>query len=1126
MDLCLMMSNFNLNNMKKNLLCLLIAGALAFVHASVFSQGITTSSLEGTVLKMTSEPLSDANVVVLHEPSGTSYGTTTRADGRFNLPNIRPGGPYKITISYLGYEPDVTQNLQFKLGENKDLIFILMESGTTLSELTVTARKDFLLDGDRTGAATNLSRQTIDRMPSISRSINDLTKMAPQSNGVSFAGRDNRFNNYTIDGITYNNNFGLGDAQFSGSDPVSMDAIEEVQVNIAPYDVREGNFTGANVNAITKSGGNIFNGSAYAYYKNESMSGDKIGDQTIDISDSYKKIFGARVGGPIIKDLLSFFVSIESEENSVPGLSKVAARPDRPADGINVSRVTAERLDFVKERIQSLYGYDPGEYEGYKFGDKGLRLNARLDYNISSKHKAMIRFNRYTANTDVTINGNSLRYNPSALRYNNTNRFGIEAMNFRNSHYIIDKNVTSVVGELNSIISTELANNFRIGYNMVTDPIRSIPGEQDFPFIEVMEFEGTTPLYYMTLGNELFSVGNQLLNNIFSITDNISYYMGKHSFTAGFSFENMTFENAFNPVLHGLYRYDSYDDFVASVINGDLNVRPSLFLQGYSYKGKGDIPIDETKFGQFSFYVQDKFKYDEKLTITAGLRVDLPFYPIDLPTNPVLDTMTFNGARLTFVNPLNNETVIPDVSVLPGIKPLWSPRVGVNYDVFGDRKLQVRGGSGLFSGRIPFVWISNQVNNNGVTRGGFGLTPTQWGTGTRPTWEGFQSDVTYYQPDPTTLTAQVSSSLAITDTDFKLPQVWRSNLAADYELPYGIVATVEGIFSKDINSPLAININTNAPTDTIQMPNGYQFPYWTNSNAYATNSRFSGGVILLTNTNIGYYASGTVQLHKTFKGESSVGFAYTRSISKDYGLIGGSQAASLWPDVVAWDRNKPEVGFARFDKPHRVVAHATFSSKTFYQKFNTTISIFYDGAHGGRFSYTYSGRFNDGAARLMYIPETAEQAYLVDKTNTAGEVILTAAQQWEILNKYIEQDKYLDKNRGKVAERNGALLPWVNRFDLRFAQDIDVTKAGGDQRLRIHIDILNLGNLLNSNWGIAQTNTQRNLMNFEGIDANGNPRFTINTVSGTTEYPTESYRNIIDISQTWSAQIGIRYLFN
>jgi hypothetical protein len=1113
----------NSNNMKKNLLCLLIAGILSFMHASVCSQGITTSSLEGSVLKMTSDPLSDANVVVVHEPSGTSYGTITRPDGRFNLPNIRTGGPYKITITHMGYDPDVTQNIYFKLGENKDLIFIMLESGTTLSELTVTARKDFLLDGDRTGAATNLSRQTIDRMPSISRSINDLTKMSPQSNGVSFAGRDNRFNNYTIDGITYNNNFGLGTGQSSGSDPISIDVIEEVQVNIAPYDVREGNFTGANVNAITRSGGNIFTASAYAYYKNERLIGNKIDDKILNVSESFKKIFGARIGGPIVKDMLSFFVSLESEENSVPGLSKVAARPGLNPDGVNVSRVTAERLDFVKEQIQTLYGYDPGDYEGYKTLDKGIRLNARLDYNISSKHKAMIRLNSYVAATDEIVNGNSLRYNPSALRYQNTNRYGIEAMNFTNSHYSVDKNVTSIVGEVNSIISTEMANNFRIGFNMITDPIRKIPGGQKFPFIEVLEFDGTTPLYYMTLGNELYSVGNQLINNIFSVTDNFSYYMGKHAFTAGFSFESMTFENAFNPALHGVYRFNSYDDFVAAVINQDINVRPALFLQGYSYKGKGDIPVDETKFGQFAIYIQDKFKFDEKLTITAGLRVDLPFYPIDLPNNPVLDTMTFNGAPLSFVNPLNYETITPDVSVLPGIKPLWSPRVGFNYDVFGDRKLQVRGGSGLFSGRIPFVWISNQVNNNGVTRGGFGYTPTQWGTSGRPTWDGFQSDVTYYQPDPSNLTAQVSSGLAITDPNFKLPQVWRSNLAADIELPYGIVATVEGIFSKDYNSPLAVNINTNAPTDTIQMPNGYQLPYWTNANAYVTNPRFSGGVILLTNTNIGYYASGTIQLTKNFKDENSMGFAYTRSISKDYGLIGGSQAASLWPDVVAWDRNKPEVGFARFDKPHRVVAHATLNTKVLSDKNTMLISVFYDGAHGGRFSYTYSGRFNDGAARLMYIPSTFEESYLIDKT-VAGEVI-TAAQQWEILNKYIEQDKYLNKNRGKVAERNGALLPWVNRLDLRIAQDIDITRKG-DHRLRIHFDILNLGNMLNKKWGVAQTFTQRNLMNFEGIDTNGNPRFTVNTMSGTTEFPTESYRNIIDISQTWSAQIGIRYLFN
>ncbi len=1109
--------------MKKSLFLFLTTVVFSLSAHLGYSQGVTTSSFEGTVLKMTGESLSDVNIIVLHEPSGTTYGTTTRSDGRFNLPNIRTGGPYKVTITHLGFDPDITENLYFKLGESKDMVFILNESGTELAELTVVARKDYLLDADRTGATTNLSKNTIERMPSITRSINDLTKMAPQSNGVSFAGRDNRFNNYTIDGITYNNNFGLGNAQFSGSDPISMDVIEEVQINIAPYDVREGNFTGANVNAITRSGGNMFEASAYAYYKNERLIGNKVDDNVINVADAFKKIYGARIGGPILKDKLSFFVSIESEEASNPGLSKVASRPGLLPDGINVSRVEASRLDFVRERINAIYGYDPGEYEGYKFGDGGLRLNGRLDFNISTNHKAMVRFNRYTANQDVTVNGNSLRYNPSNLRYSNTNRFGIECMNFRNSHYQIETNVTSLVGELNSIFGTDMANNLRIGYNSITDPTRGIPGGQDFPFIEVLEFEGTTPLYYMTLGNELYSIGNQVLNDIFNITDNFSYFTGKHSFTAGFNFETMKFINAYNPVLHGLYRYNSYDNFVASVINQDLNVQPDLFLQGYSYKGVGDIPVDETKFGQFAVYIQDKYKFNEKLSVTAGLRIDLPYYPIDLPNNPVLDTMTFQGSPLSFINPINGDKVKPDVSVLPGVKPLWSPRIGFNYDVLGDRKLQVRGGTGLFSGRIPFVWISNQVNNNGVTRGGFGLVPNQWGTGTYPSWNGFQSDVTYYQPDPSTLKAEVSSSLAVTDVNFRLPQVWRSNLAADYELPYGVIATVEGIFSKDFNSPLAVNINTNAPTDTIQMPNGIVLPYWTNSNAFVTNSKFNGGVILLTNTNVGYYASGTIQLSKNFGNENNIGIGYTRSISKDYGLIGGSQAASLWTDVVVWDRNKPEVGYSRFDKPHRIVAHATLNTKIFSEKNTFLISIFYDGANGGRFSYTYSGKFNDGAARLMYIPSKKEEAYLIDKT--VGGNTVTADQQWDILDKYIQQDKYLKNNRGKMAERNGALLPWVNRFDIRFAQDIDLTKKG-DHRLRIHFDILNVGNMINKKWGISQTTTQRNLMNFEGIDNSGNPRFTLNTISGTTNFPEVSYRNIVDIYQTWSAQIGIRYLFN
>ncbi len=1090
-------------------LCLLTA-------TTVFGQ-VTSSAISGEVRSAEGEQLSSATIMVIHEPTQTSYGALTLEDGRFYIPNVRPGGPYTIRATYAGFTGIEESGYNVGLGNTLRVSFSLEPSELTLSEVEITSSRSDLFTPDRKGTGNNVGQEALNALPTISRSISDFTRLTPQSNGGSFGGRDERFNNYSIDGNIYNNNFGLGRGQFAGSNPVSLDAIEEVQVNLAPYDVRQGGFSGASVNAITRSGTNQLQASVYSYYRDERFLGTKIGEQDLSASSASTRIVGGRVGGALIKDRLFFFVSVEQETADNPGPQKVATRDGLAPDGLLVSRVPARRLDSVREQMLALYDYETGPYEGYNFANNALRLNARLDFNINQNHKLMVRFNRFQAFRDTEVNGNSLRYHPSALRYFNTNRTGIEAMNFRNSHYSIDNNVTSVVAELNSILTPKMSNNFRVGYTAINDPIRSVPGGQDFPFIEVMEFDGTTPLYYMTLGNELFTVGNLLSNQVFNITNNFNYFAGAHSFTAGVNFELQNFQNAFNPTVNGVYRYNSYDNFVASVIEGDESVRPDLFLQGYSFLGPGDLPTDNTRFAQLGVYVQDDWQATSNINVSLGLRVDMPFYPIDLPNNPKLDEL-----NLEFTNPRNDATVVPDVSVLPSVNPLVQPRVGINWDVFGDRKTQVRAGSGLFSGRIPFVWISNQVNGNGVTRGGYGLTPDQWGVDGNPEWRGFQDDVTFYRPAPEDLEATVSNTYALTDTDFRLPMVWRSNLAVDQQLPGGFVATVEGIYSRDLNGPLAVNINTNEAPSQVNIGNGaVSYPRWPAGPAdYYTNQDFRD-LILLTNINEGFYASVTFQLQKTFGNAISASVAYTRSVARDYGLEGGSQAASLWPNQVQdEDRNDPQLGFSRFDQPHRVVGYLSVNTSAFNPKNTTTFSLFYDGRTPGRFSYAYSGNWGDGSQRMIFVPENQAQSNLVDIPGGA-----TAGQQWTDLDNYIEQDPYLSTIRGQVAERNGGILPFLHRFDFRMLQDINLSNNDA-HKLQLSLDILNIGNFINSEWGVLKTPFQRNLLNFTGTDAQGNAQFVLNTIPGTSEFATESFRPVFALSQTWSAQIGVRYLFN
>jgi len=1077
---------------------------------------VTTSSLTGVVLDDAQEPVPGATVVAVHTPSGTVYGTVTRADGTYRISNMRVGGPYTVTFSFLGYQSQVVEEIVLSLGETYNLTGSIAESTLQLDEIIVSGELDRTFNQERTGASTNITSEGIGRVPTISRSINDLTKLTPQSSGTSFAGRDNRFNNYTIDGSVYNNNFGLGSSQFAGGNPVSLDAIEEVQINLAPYDVRQGGFTGASVNAVTRSGTNQYRATGYYFYRNQDFLGTEIGDVTINVDDSFTRTVGFSAGGPIIKNKLFFFVSAEQEEADNPGDSRLALRPGQTPDNTQISRVPIDRAEFVRAQLREIYGYEAGNFENIPFGNQAVRLNARLDYNINQNHRAMLRFNQFDSFRDVNINGNSIRGFPSSERYRNTNRFGPEGLTFRNGNYSVDNIITSLVGELNSTFGNNISNSFNVGYTTITDPQRSVPGGNDpFPMIEVLEpDENGQLLYYLTMGDELFTVGNLLENNVFNVTNTTTYFAGRHTFTGGINFEYMTFANAFNPTWNSWYRFQSYDDFVAAVIDRNPAVRPSHFAIGFTYDAENPttLPLDEVNFAQLGVFFQDEFQVNSDLKVTAGLRIDMPFYPIDAPRNTAVDAL-----NLSIPNPNGGDAITPDVSSFPGVNPLISPRVGFNWDVFGDRNTQVRGGTGVFSGRLPFVWVSNQINANGVMRGQQGLYAADWGVGGNPSWNGFQSDVNAYRPDPSSIAVAVPSQLNITADDFKLPQVWRSNIAVDHRLPFDVIGNLEIIYSQDYNSPLAVNL-AHQPTGSVARVGGNEYPLYTSfiPGAEGTNLR---EVYYLTNINSGSYFAVTAGAEKTFDFGLYASAYYTRSVSRDYGLIGGSQAQSLWPNVAQVDRNNPETGFSRFDTPNRIVAQLAYTTESLLQDFPTRVSLIYVGGDQGRFSYTYDGNFGDGTGvRLMYVPRDQADAQLIPITDDDGNVTRTVAQQWSALNDFIEQDAYLRENRGKVTERNGALLPWLHRVDVRFSQDVRVY---GSNRVQLTFDILNFGNLLNNEWGVSKSTNTQTPMQYRGVDAQGNAQFTVNVNDGA-----ETFRENINISNTWSAQFGIRYLFN
>ncbi len=1076
--------------------------ASVFASAMAFSQGITTANMQGTVSDEQGEPLLGANIVAVHAPSGTTYGAISNEEGLFYLPNIRVGGPYTVSITYVGFQDQNFDGIVLGLGQTYSLKVNLIE-GMQLDEVVVTSISGGIIDSDRTGPAVNLSRETIDALPTISRSINDFTRLTPQSNGTSFSGTSSRFNNYTIDGNIYNNNFGLGDGQFAGSNPISLDAIEEVQVNLAPYDVRLAGFTGASVNAITKSGTNDFKGSVYYYYRNDQMVGNKLRDIELNRGDSQNDIKGISLGGPILKNKLFFFVSYEEEEEAVPGFTRQASRPGLNPDGLTISRVPASQLDFIRQSMNSLYGYETGPYENYPFASSQTRFNARLDFNLNQNNKFSLRYNVYEAATDVSINGNSNRY--LATRYRNTNRFGIEAMTFANANYTNDRKVESWVGEWNSRVADNMSNQFTVGYTAITDPKRGIPGGQDFPFIEVLEPDGGgNLLYYTALGNELFTVGNLLENNVFNITNNFSIYSGKHTYTLGANFEFMTFKNAFNPVFNGFYRFTSYDSFVETVINQTPGAYPDAFAKGFALDGSNTPPVDETKFGQFGIYFQDEYQLNDDLKLTGGLRIDFPFYPTDIPRNTLLDDL-----NKTFTDQDGN-TFTPDVSQFPKVKPLFSPRVGVNWDVNGEGITQVRGGMGVFSGRIPFVWLSNQVNGSGVVRGGIGYEGADVAAAFGPNYV-FNPDVTF--GNPTDAEQTLSNELNLTDRDFKLPQVWRTNIGVDHKLPFGITGTMDFIYSRDISTPIVYNPVLRAPDGNLSGPD--QRPFWTGG--YSNDADFRN-VFYLTNADRkADYVSLTAQLQKQFDNGFYAMIAYTASRARDLAASGGSQAGSLWTAEVQENRNDPELGFAAFDQPNRFIANVNYKTD------NSTIALFWQGGENGRYSYTYSGNFGDNANRLIYIPNDASE--LNFEEFTLGGATITEQDQINLFNNYIDRDEYLSANRGSIAERNGAKNPWLNRYDLRITQDINLTQDKKN-RIQLSLDFLNIGNMLNSEWGVPQFAFQQTPLNYTGTNAAGEPVYRLNTIPGTTDFPSSTNRPSTSIGDTWRLQVGVRYLFN
>jgi hypothetical protein len=1102
------------NFLKLCLTLVLFAGMIASVMAQV-----TTSGISGRITS-NNESLPGAAIVAVHVPSGTQYGTVTNADGRFSLMGMRTGGPYKVEVSFVGYTKASFTDINLALGETFVLNTSLKEGAATVGEVTVVATKPSPYNSEKNGASVNVNTRQIAMMPTVSRSINDITRLTPQANGNQIGGGNYRQNYITVDGAQFNNAFGIGTNLPGGGSPISLDAIDQISVNITPFDVRQSGFIGASVNAVTRSGSNEITGSVYTYMQNETYKGNKVGDATFTKNPSDYKMYGFRLGGPIIKNKLFFFVNYESEKNTVPGPPRVAATPSAPADyNNNIARPTAADMDMMSKYLKDTYGYETGPYQGYSNQSPATKFLARVDWNINKTNKFNVRYSKTTAKSPSYP---STSFSPFSSIYTG-NRQAMDAMWYQNSGYYQETNFSSLSAELNSTFGGGKVLNTLRYTNSYQDEPRSTDGKL-FPFVDILNGGKA----YASFGTELFSYGNLRQVKTTTITDDISWAMGKNNFTAGVQYEANDTKNGFMRFGSSYYVFNSWADFVGGAKPADFGITFSN-TPGYAQA------FPSFKFGQYSAYLQDELTLNPKLKIILGLRGDLPTYSQAATAHPMVEALTFGTNKYS-------------TATLPKSRILFSPRVGFNYNIKEDRSLVLRGGTGIFTGRVPFVWIVGQVGDAGMVQ------TTMTYTGQANTPGAFNPSPSAYYPATQPAAGTIlPTTFTIISNDFKMPQSWKSSLALDAKLPWGLKGTLEGIYNKDFNTAFFVNegLKGGAPMNIAGYPdnriiypvttattNGLKYYNTVSTNGLVPNPATgnANGVspIVLENRNGGYYYSITGKLEKSFEHGFSGMIAYTRS--KAMNLVDGSgdQASSAWNgNANVNGANSVEKANASYVVPDRLMASLSYKIE-YLKSMATSFSVFYEGSAQGRFSYVYSTnvvRDGAGSNNLIYVPKNASEITFVDQTVAVNGVntLWTAAAQSTAFFKYVDQDKYLKTRLGKYAERNGALLPWRNNFDVKMMQEFFVKVAGKRNTIQVSLDILNFGNFLNKNWGTADLYSQNNILvpaNNGSVVAGGTvkPTFKLNPYNST--MLSQSFHDNLGYSSTYFMQLGVRYIFN
>ena len=1070
--------------------------AVFLMAATAFSQGVTTSSIGGKVTDASEEPLLGANIVAVHVPSGSTYGAITDFDGYYRIPNMRVGGPYKISITYVGFNEFILQNVNLSLGQTERINASLSESATALDEVVVTAVNDGF-NSNKTGTETNISQREINTLPAASRSIADFVRITPQAQvtegndgfSISLAGQNNRYNAIYIDGAANNDVFGLAGSGTNGGqtgvNPFSVDAIASFQVNIAPFDVRQSGFSGGSINAVTRSGSNEFEGSAYGFVRNQSLVGKTPpslvgdGEEREKVADFSALTYGMRIGGPIVKDKLFFFLNYERQDDETP----------QPFNFSNYTgRSSQAEVDGLSDFLQSTYGYNPGIFDNNTRTLESNKVTAKIDWNINENNKLSLRHGYvYGDNLEARSSGN-------------------RNIGFINGSESFVTTTNSTALELNSSIGNKFSNNFILTYTAVRDD--RDPLGDPFPTVDIQDGGGT-----LSFGAEPFSTANLLNTDLTTITNNFEIYAGRHTITLGANLEFASIKNLFFAFNYGDYTFEDQFNDAGDLLSSGLNQfltgqDADVYQHGYSLVGNGVVGDESAgsadfKTFQAGFYVQDDIQVTDNFKASLGARIDIPSWE-DGTANDDFNTRTVNILQAAGKD-LQGARVGKGVGTA-----MFAPRLGFNWDVNGNRSTQVRGGIGVFTSRLPLVWPGGTYNNNGVT-GGFNF---EFG-------QPFVADVNNQFENPAPGTGGVGGNIDLISEDFKLPQVVKYNVAIDQKLPWwNLIGSVDFLYTDVITDIYYENLNLKGPVGFYEGADNR--PFYDRGDEIDDTYQ---GIYLASNTGGGNATNLTFSLRKPFENGFSGQVSYTFGESNKIFDGTSSQNSSQWRNQQSVNGKNSNLPVTRSDFAlgNRVVANVSYEL-AWSDNVKTTFGLFYEGVQSGPYSFTYrEGRdlLNDDSRdnALMYIPASASEIVF---TGDAAE----QAAQYARLETFINSLDYLRENKGSYAERNATRGPWSHVVDLKLLQDFSFNVGEKKHTFQISADVFNFTNLLNKDWGKRKF-IAGNVSPLQTVSTGSTPVFTINDGDVNPD-GTPNIEQLDDFglqSSRWQAQLGLRYIF-